>query len=630
MTTPGLSYFEGGGSADAPSAADTDNRQDIGGGALVKATGKGLSPVGNISMDAAQTAELLANMQGMIDQRTGAANELMRGLERAAAWGSGGVQGPSQALATLNAQQQREDESVFNMRQQMAAYKAAQTQQDRLNQELGSLTGGGGGYEIPPEIQKAIKLAGTGEEKKKVFTDWAKENAKAYAQPDMDKPTIPVLKFDQSNNEWIPDMVSPRQYRTGSYRDTPQTAAALPVSTGTAPTLASIQRGVFGQESSSGTVDTSKPNYAGAIGPMQMLPETFEGLKKEGIIPSGYDINNPVHNRDAGNKLLEKYYKQYNGDTDKTLAAYYGGPGAVNKDGTINTDWKDKLNPNAPTVGQYIAQVKQRSNLVAAPTQPTTIPPRPVSTQAAQQAQEVAMAGQKKGAEITAEASRKEQETFKDRTDITNVGFQAQTAADMKAILKELGPNSKMLNSFNTPGMASAIGQLLTSGITTPIGAISMPGFNRAVLATKPGVTERELKLVDEFDTVTARLEAAVAQANKGQGTTSDAERVLFKKIGGSSLNSYEMLERAQQALEIKANFNKQAGDLMKNIENQTGKEVNWVKFRSSPEYRSLEEKYVNDLASISKSIPQTSGANRQQSASHPGAALVDQYLKAK
>ena len=129
--------------------------------------------------------------------------------------------------------------------------------------------------------------------------------------------------------------------------------------------LAAIQRGIYGQESGYGKAKTDRPNYAGATGPMQIMPGTFDWLKSLKLIPQDYDIRNPKHNKEAGNALIAHYYKKYQGDPAKVAAAYYGGPGAINKDGTINTHWKDKKNPKAPTVGEYINQTLAKANLPA-------------------------------------------------------------------------------------------------------------------------------------------------------------------------------------------------------------------------------------------------------------------------
>lgn len=127
--------------------------------------------------------------------------------------------------------------------------------------------------------------------------------------------------------------------------------------------LAAIQQGIYGNESGYGKAKTDKPNYAGARGPMQIMPGTFDDMKKKGIIPQDYDIKNPEQNKAAGDALIAHYYKKYEGDPAKVFAAYYAGPGSINKDGTINSHWKDKKNPKAPNVGQYIDQGLSKAGL---------------------------------------------------------------------------------------------------------------------------------------------------------------------------------------------------------------------------------------------------------------------------
>jgi hypothetical protein len=139
--------------------------------------------------------------------------------------------------------------------------------------------------------------------------------------------------------------------------------------------LAAIQQGIYGNESNYGKAKTDKPNYAGARGPMQIIPSTFDWMKKSGIIPKDYDIKNPEQNRAAGNALIAHYYNKYEGDPAKVFAAYYAGPGSINKDGTINTHWRDKKNPKAPNVGGYIDQGLSKaglSNITYASSKPGT------------------------------------------------------------------------------------------------------------------------------------------------------------------------------------------------------------------------------------------------------------------
>ena len=120
-----------------------------------------------------------------------------------------------------------------------------------------------------------------------------------------------------------------------------------------------VQNMIFGQESNFGQAKTDVPNYAGAIGPGQILPKTWAGLKQKGLIPTSYDINVPEHNIAGSKALVADAYNRYSGDADKVLAEYYAGPDVI-KNGEIQTNWKDLKNPKAPNVGQYIEQAKSK------------------------------------------------------------------------------------------------------------------------------------------------------------------------------------------------------------------------------------------------------------------------------
>ncbi len=120
-----------------------------------------------------------------------------------------------------------------------------------------------------------------------------------------------------------------------------------------------LVRGILGQESGSGTADTSKPNASGANGPMQITRATFNGLKNQKLIPPDADFNNPEHTKAAGAVLVGQLYDQYGGDPEKVAAAYYGGPKAVGPDGKI-VEFGDTKNPKAPTTTQYAQQVMGR------------------------------------------------------------------------------------------------------------------------------------------------------------------------------------------------------------------------------------------------------------------------------
>lgn len=121
-----------------------------------------------------------------------------------------------------------------------------------------------------------------------------------------------------------------------------------------------LKAAIFGQESSSGKADTSKPNDQGARGPMQVTLDTFNGMKANGWIPANYNHANPAHTTEAGNVLIDRLFDKYGEDRpDQVAAAYYGGEKAVRPDGSI-ANFGNLKHPEQPKVRDYVTQVLGR------------------------------------------------------------------------------------------------------------------------------------------------------------------------------------------------------------------------------------------------------------------------------
>ncbi len=89
---------------------------------------------------------------------------------------------------------------------------------------------------------------------------------------------------------------------------------------------------VFAVIHTESSFDSGAISSVGAVGLMQMLPETFEWLTDEILfdhLESGM-LYDPETNIKYGTYLLSRYYDRY-GDWELTLAAYNGGPGNVDK-----------------------------------------------------------------------------------------------------------------------------------------------------------------------------------------------------------------------------------------------------------------------------------------------------------
>lgn len=614
MTTPGLSTLE------------DDDEKPVATGAAVKATGKGLSPVGTIAMDPTQTEELLANMQGMVDQRTGAFSTFERGLQRASAWGSGGEKGPSAALAQLDQQRLAEDRELFNMRQQMAALRSSATQQKAFNErkqaELtgGAPTGGAGGTgapggasmrqsvfdQMPAEIKRALSNARTQEEWNSIYNPYAQKIAQIQAQFRYNPATYEnKIKFvDPKTGEldYI-DAETAKRYKESGYGNNvimPMQQGAPSTTRAPADMLSAIKAGIFGQESLGGKLDTSKPNYAGAIGPMQIMPDTFEGLKKEGLIPQNYDISNPQHNKIAGDTLIEKYYKQYKGDPDKVMAAYYGGPGAINADGTINKNWKDKLNPDAPTVGQYIDKVKQRVGLTAAPAevaagvaQRKTIPQAETELKG-EEAKSVA-AGTASGKYI----GGKEAEILEAGS---TSGTRLASIVNIEKYVTDPRTN-RVFGVFEKPGFWNGVGALVQSAVKAGNYSIGITDFDKLIASTMKDASQAEKDAAQIVGREFAKMklqEAKVLLA--GQGAVSDAERGLIAELTGSRLNSPGAIKEYLAWGKMRAEYDKKVGDSYDTWKGSNPR-GNFDQYRITKEARALREDYNNRMMDFANSV---------------------------
>lgn len=126
-------------------------------------------------------------------------------------------------------------------------------------------------------------------------------------------------------------------------------------------TSASISKAIAEQESSS---YGGKNNYtvvnekSGALGKYQIMPATLKGL--------GYNVSdqeflrNPQLQEEAHAKLIAELDKRYNGNIDKILADYYGGPKMAS---IVGTPQADVPQGKYPSVNEYVTQVKQKLNL---------------------------------------------------------------------------------------------------------------------------------------------------------------------------------------------------------------------------------------------------------------------------
>lgn len=118
------------------------------------------------------------------------------------------------------------------------------------------------------------------------------------------------------------------------------------------PQLARLATAIIGRESG-GNPNAISPQ--GAMGSPQIMEGTFNHYKKAGEV-----FTDDNHRRAAAGRKLADDYNFYGGDLGKTAAAYIGGRGGVNKDGSLNTISKDAF---GTTPESYSRQVLARMGI---------------------------------------------------------------------------------------------------------------------------------------------------------------------------------------------------------------------------------------------------------------------------
>ena len=362
-----------------------------------------------------------------------------------------------------------------------------------------------------------------------------------------------------------------------------------------------LKQAVFGTESSAGKADTSKPGIQGAIGPMQVTSETFDTFKNRGIIPKDYDVNNPEQNKDAGEKILDYYFKQYNGDVDKTLAAYHGGEGAINKDGTINLERKDAL---GTTIGDYIARNKKAMGLTAAPaeTAPTTAAVRTASNQARPTPEQL---------EQQSKVEQKGGETFAENVGKTNAAKADQIDTSALTAPERQIRYSDVLSIAEDPEMQKYLGLLAKKGVAPFILKTLESGVNAGQFGTL-GFADLEKNLVEakapkEVIEKLHRLQKHLSAAEleyaqvylKGQGAVSDNERKLVKDTVGSLKDPAKVLKMQSQVMVERAKFDEKIASLYDQYRTTNGAYADFGTFMRSPEARNAINQHKKELGVI-------------------------------
>ena len=596
----GLSYFDEGGSTASVPVTTAKSKT-------------GVTPAGTTSLGPEQTESILANMQALIDKRTGPMSTFLGGLQRASAWGAGGEQGPSAALTALDRQRMLEEQDTMGMQEKMAAFRAAQAQAKSDAERVAKFsTPGGDGssaMQLSPEAKARFDLERNPTKQLAIINEDLKTRGAKRAEAEFNPASMKAEEYVYVRNPRTGD-IEPKQVSLFDYMELQKQGLIVseadmlsgkakkpsPTAPTTAPTTAAgpakpssyLETPAAKIASKIGTttgdfspdeidrlrvVESGKDQFAlnkdsKAMGPYQFLPETVQDLHKRGIKFNPFDAEEA---RTVATNELNRLTKQL-GSKELALAAYGG---------------HSQKDPTG-----YIGKI------LVAPAGAVTTPPapgvvKPQATISEIKAEKQFQEDYNKG---VAEGLSKENATalakFKTDTNKFSISEDLVTAKRIQDLVKN---NPSITGVMQNEGLMPAIAKILEGGV----GNFGIKEIDEAIFLSKADTSRLSIAERNELITYLARIELKAASLIKGQGQITEGEREILKRASSSIKDPAEAIYKKAKMLEALAKKH----DEMREIYAKTpgpAKNRNFETFmEEDPRILKLHDNYRKELSVI-------------------------------
>jgi hypothetical protein len=189
--------------------------------------------------------------------------------------------------------------------------------------------------------------------------------------------------------------------------------------------------------------------------------------------------------------------------------------------------------------------------------------------------------------------------------------------------------STNLIGMLSRPTVVSAFGKLIQSGLDVGGSKTSIPEFNQAIAQAMKGSDPKDIAALQNIGREFAKMELIESKNYlKGQGSVSDAERALLKRIVADASNNPESIKDFLKFTEMRAKLDDRVGPIWDKYQvDNPG--VSFNKFRlESPEFKQAKADYAQELKNFTLSSGrQTPKGETANTKAHPGASLVDKYL---
>lgn len=559
---------------------------------------------GNVSITPGP--EILARMQEYIDQRTSPMSTFVGGLKDAAATIRG-------TTADRDREKRAEAESIFKMRNDIAMMQQAQEQTQRAGELTDRIMGiGGSGTTtggantnlsgIPESVLKQMALLKAQKNPiaaQEVYQKWLSgetaEATKRKYNVEAGKQTtyfIPDANGNMQEHQLTPDQwdALPQRIKNRAINSITGEIGA-PVVTPVVPQGDGLTPKDISKVESNNNPNVA-PSSKGALGVMQVMPNTSKdpgfGVtpakddSKQELERVGIDYFNALKNNYGNDTLAaiaynfgpgntDKWLKETNGDFNKLpkeTQDYIGKVHLANALGSRNVTQPSAGQPKtAQTVGQYKQQLEQQREL------------------------------QKENIESGKEAHKQ----FLDNTNIQTVSNRETNSTRWEEWIKKNGPRSdKIVGLMNDPTLVNAVANVLTSGVNTTQGNVSIPGLEEAFQKMQKGVKREDVEALQEIKQI---LESRILDViKKSKGSSSDKDMDAFRTIAGSSKSGIDLINKLQQYDKLSIETDKADRSLYDRVRKENKGALDFTDYNSHPERANIYKNHNERVREIARS----------------------------
>jgi hypothetical protein len=184
---------------------------------------------------------------------------------------------------------------------------------------------------------------------------------------------------------------------------------------------------------------------------------------------------------------------------------------------------------------------------------------------------------------------------FRKTTEAKSVAERKTSAERVITLVKQYPQATGVLAK---EGISNALLTIARDGINTPSGAIGVRAIEDALVLTMPGTSQSIINARKEIAQNLARAALETSKLSQGQGAVSDYERSLFERVSGSLADTPELLIKRQQMLVARADLDQKLGNMYR-LSKVAGKPTDYEAFTTRTDVVNLIDKYENQLRDI-------------------------------